>query len=104
MHDPPVRKPQHPPAAMVRLLVLGMGILLQFCRAAIYTNDWAMRITGGRDSVHGIAEKYGFTNMGQVSVIRHGDKHTTKDTQAFAVSSSIQKKGCSDCRPVPQHA
>uniref|UniRef100_A0AAQ4RA98 Proprotein convertase subtilisin/kexin type 5a n=1 Tax=Gasterosteus aculeatus aculeatus TaxID=481459 RepID=A0AAQ4RA98_GASAC len=78
---------------MVRLLVLGMGILLQFCRAAIYTNDWAMRITGGRDSVHGIAEKYGFTNMGQVSVIRHGDKHTTKDTQAFAVSSSIQKKG-----------
>nr|XP_040052772.1 proprotein convertase subtilisin/kexin type 5 isoform X2 [Gasterosteus aculeatus aculeatus] len=55
---------------MVRLLVLGMGILLQFCRAAIYTNDWAMRITGGRDSVHGIAEKYGFTNMGQIGDLK----------------------------------
>ncbi|KAL6096710.1 pcsk5 [Pungitius sinensis] len=55
---------------MVFRLVMGMGILLQFCRAAIYTNDWAMRIKGGRDSIHEIAEKYGFTNMGQIGDLK----------------------------------
>ncbi|KAM7368833.1 hypothetical protein PAMP_013140 [Pampus punctatissimus] len=42
-----------------------MGTVLQFCHATIYTNDWAVRINGDLESVDRIAEKYGFTNMGQ---------------------------------------
>lgn len=48
-----------------------MGTLLQFCHATIYTNDWAIKISADRESVNRIAEKYGFTNMGQVGVIQH---------------------------------
>ncbi|XP_068561703.1 proprotein convertase subtilisin/kexin type 5 [Cebidichthys violaceus] len=55
---------------MVPFLALWMGILLQFCRATIYTNDWAIRIRGDRESVNRIAEKYGFTNMGQIGDLR----------------------------------
>lgn len=46
-----------------------MGTLLQLCHAAVYTNDWAVRIRADPASVDRIAEKYGFTNMGQVGVI-----------------------------------
>lgn len=56
---------------MVRFYALWMGTLLQFCHATIYTNDWAIRIRADLDTVNRIAEKYGFTNMGQVGVIRH---------------------------------
>lgn len=56
---------------MVRFYALWMGTLLQFCHATIYTNDWAIKISADRESVNRIAEKYGFTNMGQVGVIQH---------------------------------
>lgn len=56
---------------MVHFYTLWMGTLLQFCHATIYTNDWAIRIKADRESVNRIAEKYGFTNMGQVGVIQH---------------------------------
>lgn len=53
---------------MVCFWVLCMGSLLfQLCHGAIFTNDWAIRINGNSESVNWIAEKYGFTNMGQVS-------------------------------------
>lgn len=48
-----------------------MGTLLQFCQATVYTNDWAIRIRADQESVNRIAEKYGFTNMGQVGVIQN---------------------------------
>uniref|UniRef100_A0A8C3AXM3 Proprotein convertase subtilisin/kexin type 5a n=1 Tax=Cyclopterus lumpus TaxID=8103 RepID=A0A8C3AXM3_CYCLU len=51
---------------MVRFSALWTGILLQFCRATIFTNDWAIRIRGDPESVNRIAERYGFTNMGQI--------------------------------------
>lgn len=59
---------------MVRFFALWMGTVLQFCHAMIYTNDWAVRINEDLESVDRIAEKYGFTNMGQVSLIKHINK------------------------------
>ncbi|XP_044031068.1 proprotein convertase subtilisin/kexin type 5 [Siniperca chuatsi] len=55
---------------MVRFYTLWMGTLLQFCHATIYTNDWAIRIRADRESVNRIAEKYGFTNMGQIGDLK----------------------------------
>lgn len=54
---------------MGRFYALWMGVLLRFCQATIYTNDWAIRIRADRESVDRMAEKYGFTNMGQVGGI-----------------------------------
>lgn len=56
---------------MARFIALWMGTLLQLCHATIYTNDWAIKIRGDLESVNRIAEKYGFTNMGQVSAVKH---------------------------------
>uniref|UniRef100_A0AAX7TAM9 P/Homo B domain-containing protein n=1 Tax=Astatotilapia calliptera TaxID=8154 RepID=A0AAX7TAM9_ASTCA len=56
---------------MARFIALWMGTLLQLCHATIYTNDWAIKIRGDLESVNRIAEKYGFTNMGQVSALKH---------------------------------
>ncbi|XP_036973954.1 proprotein convertase subtilisin/kexin type 5 isoform X2 [Acanthopagrus latus] len=55
---------------MVRFYALWMGTLLQFCHATIYTNDWAIRIRADLDTVNRIAEKYGFTNMGQIGSLK----------------------------------
>lgn len=55
------------PAVMVHFYALWMWTIIQFSHAAIYTNDWAIRIRADNESVNRIAEKYGFTNMGQVS-------------------------------------
>uniref|UniRef100_A0A8C6KVW4 Proprotein convertase subtilisin/kexin type 5a n=1 Tax=Nothobranchius furzeri TaxID=105023 RepID=A0A8C6KVW4_NOTFU len=43
-------------------------LLPLFCHAAVYTNNWAVKVRGDKESVDRIAEKYGFINMGQVSV------------------------------------
>uniref|UniRef100_A0AAQ5YY62 SPC3 n=1 Tax=Amphiprion ocellaris TaxID=80972 RepID=A0AAQ5YY62_AMPOC len=56
--------------AWLRFLALWMGTLLQFCHATIYTNDWAVKIGGDLESVDRIAEKYGFTNMGQIGDLK----------------------------------
>uniref|UniRef100_A0A3B3TN60 Proprotein convertase subtilisin/kexin type 5a n=1 Tax=Poecilia latipinna TaxID=48699 RepID=A0A3B3TN60_9TELE len=58
-------------AVMGHLFTLWMGTLLQLCHATIYTNDWAIKVRGDPESVKRIAEKYGFTNMGQVSVLKY---------------------------------
>ncbi|XP_039635568.1 proprotein convertase subtilisin/kexin type 5 [Perca fluviatilis] len=57
-------------SAVMRFSAMWMGILLQFCHATIYTNDWAIRIRGDSESVNRIAEKYGFTNMGQIGDLK----------------------------------
>lgn len=38
------------------------------CKARIYTNHWAVRIAGGPEQAEHIANKYGYRNLGQVSV------------------------------------
>lgn len=59
-------------AVMVLFDVLWVATLFLLSHATIYTNHWAIRIRGDAQSVNRIAEKYGFTNMGQVSSIRVG--------------------------------
>lgn len=34
--------------------------------AAVYTNDWAVRIRAGEEAAQRIAEKHGLANLGQV--------------------------------------
>lgn len=43
-----------------------LGTLLRLSQAAVYTNDWAIKITADEEAVKRIAEKHGFTNLGQV--------------------------------------
>lgn len=50
----------------VLLQALWLGALLRLSQAALYTNDWAIKITGEAEAVGRIAEKHGFTNLGQV--------------------------------------
>lgn len=54
-----------PTALFQYALFLGIG--LQCVQMKLYTNRWAVKITGGPDAAFLIAEKYGFVNMGQVS-------------------------------------
>ncbi len=35
----------------------------------IYTNHWAVRITGGQEQADKIAAKYGYINLGQVMTV-----------------------------------
>uniref|UniRef100_A0A8C3AYQ3 Proprotein convertase subtilisin/kexin type 5a n=1 Tax=Cyclopterus lumpus TaxID=8103 RepID=A0A8C3AYQ3_CYCLU len=87
-------------AAMVRFSALWTGILLQFCRATIFTNDWAIRIRGDPESVNRIAERYGFTNMGQIGDLksyysfRHREtaKRSTVSNKEVAVSVAKETK------------
>lgn len=48
------------------LKAVWLGTLLQVSQAAVYTNDWAIKITANAEAVKRIAEKHGFTNLGQV--------------------------------------
>uniref|UniRef100_A0A668VT01 P/Homo B domain-containing protein n=1 Tax=Oreochromis aureus TaxID=47969 RepID=A0A668VT01_OREAU len=70
-------------SAMARFIALWMGTLLQLCHATIYTNDWAIKIRGDLESVNRIAEKYGFTNMGQVSALKHEEGSYLHNYQTF---------------------
>ncbi|XP_076844464.1 proprotein convertase subtilisin/kexin type 5 isoform X2 [Brachyhypopomus gauderio] len=46
------------------------GILLPLIHTRIFTNNWAVRISGGHENAALIAEKYGFVNMGQIGGLR----------------------------------
>lgn len=48
---------------------LFLGIALQCVQMRLYTNHWAVKITGGPDVADVIAEKYGYVNMGQVRTL-----------------------------------
>lgn len=37
------------------------------CRTRLYTNHWAVRISGGLPEANRIASKYGYINIGQVT-------------------------------------
>lgn len=48
------------------MLALLGGCLLPVCRTRVYTNHWAVKISGGFSEADRIASKYGFINIGQV--------------------------------------
>lgn len=50
-------------------LTLVLGFLLPACRTRLYTNHWAVRITGGLPEANRIASKYGYVNIGQVTLL-----------------------------------
>lgn len=53
-------------------------------RAALYTNDWAVRIRAGEEAATRIAEKHGLTNLGQVGGERERGGLDRSDTPAVA--------------------
>lgn len=66
-----------PPAALFQLMFFALVFLV--CEARLFTNHWAVRVTGGQENADQVAEKYGFLNMGQVcdfnSVFVFPEKH-----------------------------
>nr|XP_004550004.2 proprotein convertase subtilisin/kexin type 5 [Maylandia zebra] len=78
---------------MARFIALWMGTLLQLCHATIYTNDWAIKIRGDLESVNRIAEKYGFTNMGQIGDLK---RHYSFRHHETANQSKIGNKEVTD--------
>ncbi|XP_078423427.1 proprotein convertase subtilisin/kexin type 5b isoform X2 [Cetorhinus maximus] len=55
---------------LVFSLVLFLGVLLPFSRTLMYTNHWAVRITGGSEEANTIASKYGYRNLGQIGSLK----------------------------------
>lgn len=53
---------------------------------SIFTNHWAVRLSGGSDEADILASKYGFTNLGQVRFNQmyfqsyFAEKNTVKNT------------------------
>ncbi|XP_061589572.1 LOW QUALITY PROTEIN: proprotein convertase subtilisin/kexin type 5 [Cololabis saira] len=47
-----------------------MGTLLHVGHADVYTNEWAVKVSGDHESVNKIAHKYGFINMGQIGSLK----------------------------------
>ncbi|XP_075595358.1 proprotein convertase subtilisin/kexin type 5 isoform X2 [Balearica regulorum gibbericeps] len=64
-------------------LTLLLGFLLPACRTRLYTNHWAVRITGGLPEANRIASKYGYVNIGQIG--------TLKDYYHFYHSKTIKR-------------
>lgn len=56
------------------LLTLWLGFLLPACRTRMYTNHWAVRISGGLQEANRIASKYGYINIGQVTLRRQATR------------------------------
>ncbi|XP_072564200.1 proprotein convertase subtilisin/kexin type 5b isoform X2 [Paramormyrops kingsleyae] len=52
------------------VVALWLGFISPLCKARIYTNHWAVRITGGPGFADRIAEKYGYKNMGQIGDLK----------------------------------
>ncbi|XP_019410471.1 PREDICTED: proprotein convertase subtilisin/kexin type 5 isoform X4 [Crocodylus porosus] len=65
------------------LCLLVLGLLLPACRTRVYTNHWAVRITGGLQEASRIASKYGYVNIGQIG--------TLKDYYHFYHSKTIKR-------------
>ncbi|XP_042636544.1 proprotein convertase subtilisin/kexin type 5 [Orycteropus afer afer] len=52
------------------MLALLGGCLLPVCRTRVYTNHWAVKISGGFQEADRIASKYGFINIGQIGALK----------------------------------
>ena len=53
---------------LVLALALVPGSVLSNQFSPLYTNHWAVRVEGGSAEAESIAAKFGFTNLGQVSI------------------------------------
>ncbi|XP_041915930.1 proprotein convertase subtilisin/kexin type 5 isoform X1 [Alosa sapidissima] len=51
---------------LLQFFALMLGFLLTPGQTRVFTNRWAVKITGGPGAADFIAEKYGFLNMGQI--------------------------------------
>ncbi|XP_043916788.1 proprotein convertase subtilisin/kexin type 5-like isoform X2 [Protopterus annectens] len=69
--------------ALLCFLLLWLAFLLPSCWSRIFTNHWAVRISGGPDEADRIAEKYGYRNFGQIG--------TLKDYYHFYHSKTIKR-------------
>uniref|UniRef100_A0AAR2J930 P/Homo B domain-containing protein n=1 Tax=Pygocentrus nattereri TaxID=42514 RepID=A0AAR2J930_PYGNA len=56
-------------AAWLCVLALGFFAFAP-CKARIYTNHWAVRITGGAELADQIASRYGYRNLGQIGDLK----------------------------------
>ncbi|XP_072310817.1 proprotein convertase subtilisin/kexin type 5 [Eucyclogobius newberryi] len=82
------------------LLIMLMATFFHCCHATVYTNEWAIKITGDQKTVNEIAEKYGFSNMGQVGDLVsyysfwHNEtaKRSTMSNDGLTVSVSKETK------------
>ncbi|XP_033871237.1 proprotein convertase subtilisin/kexin type 5-like isoform X2 [Acipenser ruthenus] len=54
----------------VYVLALWLGCVLPLCRTRMYTNHWAVRISGASQDADRIADKYGYSNMGQIGDLK----------------------------------
>ncbi|XP_041082767.1 proprotein convertase subtilisin/kexin type 5-like isoform X1 [Polyodon spathula] len=54
----------------VCVLALWLVCVLPLCRTRMYTNHWAVRITGASEDADRIANKYGYSNMGQIGDLK----------------------------------
>uniref|UniRef100_A0A8B9LCK8 Proprotein convertase subtilisin/kexin type 5 n=1 Tax=Astyanax mexicanus TaxID=7994 RepID=A0A8B9LCK8_ASTMX len=57
-------------AAWLCVLALGFFSFFAPCKARIYTNHWAVRITGGAELAERIASRYGYRNLGQIGDLK----------------------------------
>lgn len=69
--------------ALLCFLLLLLAFLLPSCRSRIFTNHWAVRISGGPEEADRIADKYGYRNFGQIG--------TLKDYYHFYHSKTIKR-------------
>ncbi|MGH0156291.1 UNVERIFIED_CONTAM: hypothetical protein FKN15_031153 [Acipenser sinensis] len=60
----------HLNSGAVYVLALWLGCVLPLCRTRMYTNHWAVRITGASQDADRIADKYGYRNMGQIGDLK----------------------------------
>lgn len=60
---------------LVTLLTLLTSEVTPSFAQKVYTNTWAVHISGGEEEVNRVAQKYGFINHGNVSIVRavHSD-------------------------------
>ncbi|XP_063066379.1 proprotein convertase subtilisin/kexin type 5 isoform X2 [Engraulis encrasicolus] len=53
-------------SGLLQICAVIFGYLLTLGQTRLFTNRWAVKITGGPDAANFIADKYGFLNMGQI--------------------------------------
>lgn len=76
-----------------------LGALIQVSRAAVYTNDWAVRIRAGEEAAERIAEKHGLKNLGQVGGGREREGLARSDIPAVAKFRSNRRFLQESCFP-----
>lgn len=88
-------------------LTLVLGFLLPACRTRLYTNHWAVRITGGLQEANRIASKYGYVNIGQVTLLATTSERAPATRpaggQAGSAAAALRRRGKGRAAPRPPH-